>query len=70
MDDFIKAKQILSKYGDVEISTIRTDDDVLLLHINIKCSCEVSKDDETSLNSLNFYQDNYDGFISFRFGSA
>lgn len=67
MEDFIKAFQIFSKYGNPRWPTHCEHD---TLYVNIRYS-EVSDEDRITLADLGFNEDSdNDGFISYRYGSC
>ena len=68
MENLIKALTILLKYGN-PYNPFHCEHDTLYIW-DIKFS-EVSEDDRKLLDSLGFFEDNeYDGFISFKYGSC
>ena len=66
MDDLIKALQILRKYGNPQWPTHCEHD---VMYVNIRYS-EVSEEDREELDRLGFFEDDNDGFKSYRYGSA
>ena len=67
MDDLIKALTILRKYGNPSWPTHCEHD---VMYVNIRYS-EVSDEDRGILNGLGFDEDDdNDGFMSYKFGSA
>jgi hypothetical protein len=67
MDDLIKALTILRKYGNPSWPTHCEHD---VMYVNIRYS-EVSDEDRGILNGLGFHEDDdNDGFMSYKFGSA
>jgi len=67
MDDLIEALQILRKYGNASTPTNCEHDEFF---VDIRPS-EVSEEDTKRLDELSFFiNEEYDGFMSFRFGSC
>jgi len=67
MDDLIKALQIFRKYDNPSYPT-SCEHDVMYIHIEYD---KVSQDDKDKLAVLGFEENEEDnGFLSFRFGSA
>lgn len=67
MNKLIEALQIFLKYGDPERPT-HCEHDVLFINIDAK---KVSEEDVKKLNLLGFnYSQNYECFISYKFGSC
>jgi len=68
MDDLIKALQIFLKYKNPKWPTNCSHDVLSIMELGRD---EVSEDDIKTLDSLGFFwSDEYDCFISFKFGSA
>jgi len=68
MEDLIKALQIFLKYGNPNNPTNCNHDELAIMEIDPN---KVSNEDKLSLEELGFIvDDEYDCFISFRFGSA
>lgn len=67
MSDLIKALQIFLKYGDPYCPT-HCEHDVLIINIDYE---KITPEDKQELGPLGFhYSSEYDGFISYRFGSC
>ena len=66
MKQLIKALQIFLKYGNPEYPT-HCEHDVLFIMINPDT---VSDDDKEKLEKLSFFENDVDGFSSFKYGSA
>jgi hypothetical protein len=68
MNDLIKALQIFAKYTDTKYPTHCEHDIMMIMDIEQN---EITVEDELVLGKLGFiWSDEYDCFISFRFGSA
>lgn len=69
MEDLIKAFQIFLKYGNPNYPT-HCEHDVLIVHI-VDEKKDVSKEDRKELKKLGFqWDDEFDGFASFKYGSC
>lgn len=70
MKDLIKALQILLNYANDDYSPTHCEHDQLYIGCGIELE-KVSKEDEKELYDLGFFWDeDSEGFISFRFGSC
>jgi len=70
MEDLIKALQILLKYANKDYNPTHCEHDQLYVGCDIELE-KVTKEDITELDKLGFFwDDESDGFISFRFGSC
>lgn len=68
MEDLIKALQIFLKYGNPEFPTHCEHDILMIADIDPE---KVSEEDIKELDKLGFFiSEQYDSFVSFRFGSA
>lgn len=66
MDDLIEALQILAKYDKPKWPTHCEHD---VLHVAVDPDL-VSEEDKKKLDELSFFEDEFGGFSSFRFGSC
>lgn len=70
MKDLIKALQILLKYANDDRWPTNCEHDLLYVGCGIELE-KVSEEDVVELDKLGFFwDDEYDGFISYRFGSS
>lgn len=67
MSDLIKALQIFLKYGDPAYPTSCAHDELFICGID---PADVSDEDHAALDKLGFHTNDFDGFSSFKFGSA
>jgi hypothetical protein len=70
MEDLIKALQILLKYANDDRCPTNCEHDQMYIGCGIEQD-KISKEDIAELDELGFFwDDESDGFISFRFGSS
>jgi hypothetical protein len=70
MKDLIKALQILLKYANDDYAPTHCEHDMMYIGCDIDIE-QVSKEDVKELDELGFHwEEEYDGFISYRFGSC
>jgi len=68
MEDLIKALQIFLKYGNPQYPTNCSHDELCVCGIDAE---KVSEEDKIELDKLGFFiSEEYESFVSFRFGSC